>query len=119
MDFMCLAEAPWPSSGVGGEAEEERRSRSTAREKIPLEYELDNEDDFVQPAIQPAAQSEPEPEGGGRRTRCPMLVTATQALGSDGSAGGGTSLLPIAVFLESRHVSAQAHTEALTTATTT
>ena len=81
---------------------------------VPLAYELEHDDDdFVQPPLQPpreepAPEPEPEPTGkggrDGRRTRCPMLVTATQALGLDGSPGGGTSLLPIAVFLESQHV---------------
>ena len=81
---------------------------------VPLAYELEHDDDdFVQPPLQPpreepAPEPEPEPTGkggrDGRRTRCPMLVTATQALGPDGSPGGGTSLLPIAVFLESQHV---------------
>ena len=111
------------ATGATAEEEEEeegQEGKDVEREKVPLAYELEyDEDDFVQPALRPPqAEPEPEPEpepdpetsdegaggGGGRRTRCPMLVTATQALGPDGSPGGGTSLLPIAVFLESQHV---------------
>ena len=101
---------PEPETENGGD-----RDEST----VPLAYELEHDDeDFIQPPLQsphdepepePGPEPEPDPEApgqgrNGRRTRCPMLVTATQALGPDGSPGGGTSLLPIAVFLESQHV---------------